>query len=83
MTVDRYEDLLAEDPPIILLRVSENSAFMKTLISLKTAHQQQVEFVQVDTPFFAYEPVLKCLQDKTRLPLSNELLGLIEPRQLA
>ena len=82
-TVDRNEDLLAEDPPIILLQVFGNSAFVKTLISLKTVHQQQFEFVQVDTPFFAYEPVLKCLQEKTSLPLANELLGLIEPRQLA
>ncbi len=61
VTVDRNEDLLAEDPPIILLQIFGHSAFMKTLISLKTAHRQQFEFVQVDTPFFAYEPVLKCL----------------------
>ena len=82
-TVDRNEDLLAEDPPIILLRVFGNPAFLKTLITLKTAPQEQIEFVQVDTPFFAYEPVLKCLQEKTSLPLSNELLGLVESRQLA
>ncbi|KAL9584330.1 MAG: hypothetical protein Q9212_002190 [Teloschistes hypoglaucus] len=72
MAVDRNEDLLAEDPPIILLQ---------TLLNLKTAHQLQLEYVQVDTPFFAYEPVLKCLQEKTSLPLSNELLGLVESRQ--
>ena len=48
MTVDRNEDLLAEDPPIILLQVFGNSAFMKTWISLKTMHQQQFEFIQVD-----------------------------------
>lgn len=82
MTVDRNEDLLAQDPPVILLHVFGNSALMKTLISLKTAHRQQLEFVQVDTPFFAYEPVLKCLQEKTSLPLSDELLGLVESRQL-
>ncbi|KAI4103575.1 MAG: hypothetical protein L6R37_003720 [Teloschistes peruensis] len=80
--VDRNEDLLAEDPPILLLQVLGNSAFMKALINLKTAHQLQLEYVQVDTPFFAYEPVLKCLQEKTSLPLSNELLGLVESRQL-
>ncbi|KAL9003978.1 MAG: hypothetical protein Q9188_003184 [Gyalolechia gomerana] len=82
-TVDRNEGLLAEDPPIILLQVFGKSASMKTLISLKTAHQEQLEFVQVDTPFFAYEPVLKCLQEKASLPLADELLGLVEPRQLA
>ncbi|KAI4198852.1 MAG: hypothetical protein LQ350_005001 [Teloschistes chrysophthalmus] len=83
MTVDRNEDLLAEDPPIILLQVLGTSALMKTLMSLKLAHQQQLEFVQVDTPFFAYEPILRCLQEKTSLPLSNELLGLVESTQLA
>lgn len=40
VTVDRNEDLLAEDPPIILLQIFGHSAFMKTLISLKTAHRQ-------------------------------------------
>ena len=82
-TVDRNEDLLSEDPPIILLQIFGDSAFMKTLISLKTMHQQKFEFVQVDTPFFAYEPVLKCLQEKGSLPFSNELLSLVEPRQVA
>jgi len=78
VTVDRNEDLLAEDPPIVRLQVFRHSAFMKTLISLKTAHRQHFEFVQVDTAFFAYEPVLKCLQEK-----AFEVLGLVEPSQLA
>jgi len=82
-TVDRNEDLLAEDPPIILLQIFGDLAVIKTLISLKTAHQQQLEFVLVDTPFFAYEPVLKCLQENASLPLSNELLGLVETGQVA
>ena len=82
-TIDRNEDLLSEDPPIILLQIFGDSALVKTLISLKTMHQQKFEFVQVDTPFFAYEPVLKCLQEKTSLPLSDELLGLVESRQMA
>ena len=82
-TIDRNEDLLAEDPPVILLQILGNSAFTKTLLSLKTVQQQQIEFVQVDTSFFAYEPVLKCLQEKTSLPLSDELLGLVEPKEPA
>ena len=82
-TIDRNEDLLSEDPPIILLQIFGDSALMKTLISLKTMHQQKFEFVQVDTSFFAYEPILKCLQAKTTLPLSNELLGLAESRKIA
>jgi len=34
-----------------------------------------VDYVQVDTPFFAYEPVLRCLQDMKDLPLAQFLLG--------
>ena len=82
-TIDRNEDLLSQEPPIILLQIFGDSALMKTLISLKTMDQRELEFVQVDTPFFAYEPILKCLQEKSSLPLSNELLGLVESEQIA
>ena len=82
-TVDRNEDLLAQNPPVILLQVFGDLAIRKMLISLKTAHQQQLEFVLVDTPFFAYEPILRCLQELTLLPLSHELLGLVETGQVA
>ena len=73
-TVDRNEELLAEDPPVVLLQVFESAAFTKALITLKTTPQQKIEFVQVDTSFFAYEPVLRCLQEKTSFPLSDQLL---------
>jgi len=77
-TIDRNEDLLAEAPPIVLLRVFGDSAILKTLVSLKANHQRDLEFVLVDTPFFAYEPILRSLQEKTSIPLSTELLGKIE-----
>ena len=81
VTVNRNEERLAEDPPIILLEVLGDAALTKTLVTTKTAHQQQIEFVQVDTPFFAYEPILRCLQEKSSLPLASELLGLVEASQ--
>lgn len=74
-TVERNEDLLAENPPIMLLRVFGASAIMKTLMTLKTSHQRELQFVVVDTAFFAYEPILRSLQAKTSVPLSDELLG--------
>jgi len=77
-TIDRNEDLLAEAPPIVLLRVFGDSAILKTLVSLKAYHQRDLEFVLVDTPFFAYEPILRSLQEKILIPLSTELLGKIE-----
>lgn len=82
VTLDRDEDLLSQEPPVILLRIFGEPALLKTLICLKTKHQQEFEFVQVDTPCFAYEPVLRCLQEKASLPLANELLGLAENREL-
>ncbi|RFU29072.1 hypothetical protein B7463_g7259, partial [Scytalidium lignicola] len=82
-TIDRNEDFLAEDPPILLLQMLGNSAITKTLITLKTAHQREVEFVLVDTPFYAYEPILKSLQQMNAIPLSNELLGLVKSESVA
>jgi hypothetical protein len=72
-TVNRNEDLLIKDPPVVVLQISE-TAFKKALIAIKISGG--LEFVLVDTPVFAYEPVLKCLQQKTELPLAEELLSL-------
>lgn len=73
-TVDRNEDLLAENPPVIALQISGEAALTKTLLAIKTS--DDLQFVQVDTAVFAYEPVLKCLQAKTSLPLEEELFFL-------
>jgi len=77
-TIERNEDLLAEHPPIILLRIFGELAIEKSLAALKINDPGLVEFVLVETPFFAYEPVLRCLQELASLPLANELLGLDE-----
>ena len=82
-TIDRNEELLAQDTPILLLRILGTSAIVKTLVSLKTTPQQEIEFVMVETPFFAYEPILRSLQEKTSIPLSDELLGLVEKKSFA
>jgi hypothetical protein len=70
-TVERDEDLLAQKPPIIVLNISGEMAFTKILIATKTS--ENLKFVQVDTAIFAYEPILKRLQEKTVLPLAEEL----------
>jgi hypothetical protein len=72
-TVDRDEDGLIKQPPVVLLRICGDEAFKKALFNLKLA--KDLEFLLVDTPIFAYEPVLKCLQDKADLPLAGELLA--------
>jgi SpoVK/Ycf46/Vps4 family AAA+-type ATPase len=73
-TVDRDEDLLAQQPAIVVLRVADASSFGKVLMACKL--QADLCFVQVDTAVFAYEPILKCLQSLTELPLEDQLLSL-------
>jgi SpoVK/Ycf46/Vps4 family AAA+-type ATPase len=73
-TVDRDENLLAQRPAIVVLRVADASSFGKTLMACKLAGD--LCFVQVDTAVFAYEPILKCLQSLTELPLEDQLLSL-------
>jgi replication-associated recombination protein RarA len=73
-TVDRDEDLLAQQPAIVVLRVADASSFGRVLMACKLA--ANLCFVQVDTAVFAYEPILKCLQSLTELPLEDQLLSL-------
>ena len=70
--VDRNEDALIKEPPVVMLQILGHEAFRKALFALKLS--SGLEFVLVDTPIFAYEPVLKCLQEKVDLPLAEELL---------
>jgi hypothetical protein len=72
-TVERDEDLLAREPSIAVLRVSDATSFGKVLMSCKM--EQDLHFVQVDTAVFAYEPVLKCLQMMSELPLDEQVLN--------
>jgi hypothetical protein len=77
-TVERNDDLLANDPPIVLLQISGKAAILRSLVALKSHPRDTLEFLLVDTPFFAYEPVLRCLQEKSVLPLATEILTLDE-----
>lgn len=79
-TVDRDIDKLASDPPVIALQIADE-ALKKTLLYLKMF--KDVEFLLVDTPFFAYEPILKCLQETMDLTLAEELLFSQQGKQLA
>lgn len=70
-TIERDEDALVAEPPTVMLRIAGDEAFKKTLLYLKL--YSDVHFVLVDTPMFAYEPILKCLQETVDLPLTKEL----------
>jgi hypothetical protein len=74
-TIERDEDLLAQGNPAIVLQFSADSEFMKVLLAVKAnPSNSDLRLFQVDTPFFAYEPILRGLQNKKELPLSEELL---------
>ena len=70
--VDRQEDPLLRDPPVVMLQVNGNEPFRKALLAFKTA--KDLQFLVVDTSVFAYEPILRCLQEKTNFPLAKDLL---------
>jgi hypothetical protein len=76
-TLFRVEELLVQDKePIIVLRTPDNATLEGLLSALKSS--DTLEFVMVDTPIFAYEPVLRCLQSTVELPLWEELFALSE-----
>lgn len=70
--VDRDIDGLLESPPVVILQFTDHQAFKKALLALRT--RQDVRFTLVDTPVFAYEPVLERLKDMKELPLQEQLL---------
>ena len=70
--VDRNLDLLVKEPPVVLLQFTDSQALSKALLALKSV--EGVQFILVDTPVFAYEPVLNGLKDVIDLPLQEMLL---------
>ncbi|TFK71611.1 P-loop containing nucleoside triphosphate hydrolase protein [Pluteus cervinus] len=72
----RDEDLLVQSPAIVVLQFEGRASITLTLSRMKVAHD--ISLIVTDTPFFAYEPVLKALQDIRTLPLDQELLHYVE-----
>ncbi|PWY84476.1 putative AAA family ATPase [Aspergillus sclerotioniger CBS 115572] len=71
-TLDRDVELLSRSPPQITLRIIGQSALAKTLLYFKLF--RDIEYLLVDASVFAYEPILRCLQDKLDISLAKELL---------
>ncbi|KAJ5939590.1 hypothetical protein N7466_002724 [Penicillium verhagenii] len=70
-TIERNVEDLISKPPVIMLRVVGEEAMKKSILFLKL--YDDVEFLVVDTATFAYEPILKCLQERVEYPLTEEL----------
>ncbi|OQE43716.1 hypothetical protein PENCOP_c003G04699 [Penicillium coprophilum] len=71
-TIERDIDELVTDPPVVMLRITGEEALKKSLLYLKL--YSDVEYLLVDTAMFAYEPILRCLQERIELPLTEELI---------
>jgi hypothetical protein len=71
--VDRDEDQLSKRPPVVCLQFTDSQALGKALLALKDP--RGLQFILVDTPVFAYEPILKELKAMTTLPLQEVLLN--------
>ena len=72
VSIDRDEQSLAEDPPVICVRFPNTKFLPQTLVGLRKA--QHIQLIQLSTSIFAYEPVLKQLQKIDWLKLGDELM---------
>lgn len=71
--VDRNEELLAQEPSIAVFRVADPRSLCNILMICKTS--TDLNFIQVETAVFAYEPILQCLQSMVDMPLDEQLLN--------
>ncbi|KAF4611044.1 hypothetical protein D9613_006821 [Agrocybe pediades] len=71
-TIHRDEDRLAKSPPEIVLQFEDAESTREALRRLKL--EDDITLIQVDTAVFAYEPILRGLQQASTLPLSSEIL---------
>jgi hypothetical protein len=70
--IHRNETLLSSIPPTIVLKFTDQKVIEKTLLRLHGANH--IRLLSIATTVFAYEPILKALQEKEDLPFSWEFL---------
>ncbi|KAL0932639.1 AAA family ATPase [Colletotrichum truncatum] len=70
----RDVDQLVKWPPIVGLQFTSSDALARALQALKP--RNNLRFILVDTPVFAYQPVLERLQEISEMPLAGGLLRL-------
>ncbi|KAI2626215.1 P-loop containing nucleoside triphosphate hydrolase protein [Xylaria nigripes] len=72
-SIDRNEDLLALDFPHLCLVVTGSDSLQQVFSALR---QGPVDYLQLSTPVFAYEPILGRLQRKIDIELADDILCL-------
>ncbi|KAF8553242.1 P-loop containing nucleoside triphosphate hydrolase protein [Imleria badia] len=71
-TVNRLEELLASNPPVIVLQLDGAVNIRKTLTSLCAT--KNIQLIQLDAATFSFEPVLTALQNMGSVPLVKEII---------
>ncbi|KAI1124436.1 P-loop containing nucleoside triphosphate hydrolase protein, partial [Nemania abortiva] len=79
-TLDRNEDRLALNLPQICLRITGSDSLEQILRALR---EGSLDYLQLSTPVFAYEPILERLQRKADIELASDVLSLSETPQLS
>lgn len=69
--VERDIDKLCQQTPIVCLQFTDSKSLGKGLLALRSGN---INFMLVDTPVFAYEPILNRLKVMDQLPLQDILL---------
>jgi hypothetical protein len=70
----RKEDDLIKHPPILTIQFEEATAFRKSMQCLMGPERSELRLIFVNTAMFAFEPILKRLQQMRELPLDTHLL---------
>lgn len=72
--VVRNVDSLAKNPPVVTIRFTTSSGLKRATEALLKDNEGQLRFYIVNTATFAYEPILKRLQQIDEIPLEAILL---------
>jgi hypothetical protein len=71
----RQEGELSKNPPILTIQFEEATAFKKSMQYLMGPERSELRLIFVNTPMFAFEPILKRLQQMRELRLDTHLLN--------
>ncbi|KAK0390083.1 hypothetical protein NLU13_3656 [Sarocladium strictum] len=75
--IQRRAENLALIPPVVSLRFVSGSDFINAVQAL--LKQPRLQFAVINTPYFAYEPVLDRLKDMKEVPLQHDLFMIEQP----
>ncbi|RDA85266.1 hypothetical protein CP532_2328 [Ophiocordyceps camponoti-leonardi (nom. inval.)] len=70
----REFDLLCQSPPAVAVQFIDASGLRRAIEALLGPRAEELIFVVVDTPTFAYQPILQRLKEMTHNPIEDSFL---------